>query len=398
MMAQCQSPSPKTVVFLGAGASCADGAPLQANLFRDYFRHCYTGSRHSPDHIWDSELAAFFRVFYGIDVDNRANVKTAMFPTFEEVLGVLEIADSQGESFRDWGTSHIDQRYTKPRIQHMHEVLILLIAEILNCKLKRSARNHPALVQQLGNAGVLKHTTFISLNYDILMDNALLQARDSFHLDLDYSIEFVNFGGEWARPMSQDSVKLLKLHGSLNWLYCPTCRTIRITPKVKGVCLLKWRPGECVCKKCGTLAVPIVIPPTYFKALSNLYLREIWHAAEQALMECDRIVFCGYSFPDADVHIRYLLKRVEVNSQRTPAVYVVNEHTGKKKGARDAEQQRYVRFFQRKSMVYWTQLSFEDFCHSPESIQRFNRPIYGSSPRRSSRRPASRARRARGSK
>jgi len=115
--------------------------------------------------------------------------------------------------------------------------------------------------------------------------------------------------------------------------------------------------------------VPIVIPPTYFKALSNLYLREIWHAAEQALMECDRIIFCAYSFPDADVHIRYLLKRVEVNRQRTPDVYIVNEHTGKKEADRQVEKDRYIRFFKDKRKVHWTPLSFEDFCQVPASVE-----------------------------
>ncbi|MBW2079260.1 MAG: SIR2 family protein [Deltaproteobacteria bacterium] len=257
----------------------------------------------------------------------------------------------------------------KPRLQHMHDVLVLLIAEILDQKLRGNAIHHPQLIHSLHECGNLANTSFISLNYDILIDNALIPSRPDHDLDLDYGIDFMNFNGDWKRPRQTKSLRLFKLHGSLNWLYCPTCRATRITPKEKGVCHLKWQPEDCLCSQCETLAVPIIIPPTYFKALSNLYLRQIWHAAEQTLRECSRIIFCGYSFPDADVHVRYLLKRVEVNSGRTPEVFIVNEHGDKRGTARKAEKDRYTRFFRDKSKVHWTSLSFEEFCVNPVSVE-----------------------------
>ena len=357
-----------TVVFLGAGASCADGAPLQGELFRDYFLYYNALPIRRIYHSWDRELATFFDVFFGINVDDRTAVEHARFPTFEEVLGIIELADSQSESFKDWGTAHLVDAQQKPRLQHMHEVLIFLIAEILNHKLQGNATHHPRLIRSLKKARWLRQTSFISLNYDILIDNALLRAQHEYDLDVDYAIEFQNFGTEWKKPRRSRSLRLLKLHGSLNWLYCPTCRAIRITTKEKGVCRLKWQPEECTCATCETLAVPIIIPPTYFKALSNLYLRQIWHAAEQALRACKRVIFCGYSFPDADVHVRYLLKRVEVNGERTPEVFIVNEHTGKSDASRRAEQDRYQRFFRNKASIHWTGMSFEEFCENAKAI------------------------------
>ncbi|HDR14594.1 MAG TPA: hypothetical protein ENN79_03735 [Desulfobacteraceae bacterium] len=364
---------PKAVVFLGAGASCAEGAPSQSKLFREYFTYYNSPwNQRGLRHRWDEELAIFFKTFFGINVDDMESIKLASFPTFEEVLGIIEIADSQNESFKGWDTSEHVLRsigYQKPPLKHMHDILILLIAEILDHKLGGRAEHHPRLIQSLHDADWLHTTSFISLNYDILLDNALLKADEDFGLDLDYAIDFINFGNEWRQPDKKKNIKLFKLHGSLNWLYCPTCRTIRITPKEKGVCHLKWKREDCTCSKCDTLAVPIVIPPTYFKALSNLYLRQIWHTAEQALMECDRLIFCGYSFPDADLHIRYLLKRVEMNRQSSPEVYIVNEHKGKDKTARQTEQDRHLRFFLEKHKVHWTRLSFEEFCMNPTSIE-----------------------------
>jgi len=105
--------------------------------------------------------------------------------------------------------------------------------------------------------------------------------------------------------------------------------------------------------------------------LSNLYLRQIWHAAEQTLIKCDRIIFCGYSFPDADVHVRYLLKRVEVNTGRNPEVFIVNEHHDKKETDRQSEKDRYTRFFRDKAKIHWTPLSFQQFCENPLSIEEY---------------------------
>jgi len=53
---------------------------------------------------------------------------------------------------------------------------------------------------------------------------------------LDYGIDFVNFEriNDWKRPHKNKAVVLLKIHGSLNWLYCPTCNHIELTPKEKG--------------------------------------------------------------------------------------------------------------------------------------------------------------------
>jgi hypothetical protein len=124
----------QTVAFLGAGASAAEGAPTQASLFREYFRSYQRKPVDRIHHAWDRELATFFLDFFGLEVDH-GNVETMVFPTFEEVLGILELARSQEESFRNWGTSHIIDGGRKPRVEHVHDLLVLLIAEMLDERL-----------------------------------------------------------------------------------------------------------------------------------------------------------------------------------------------------------------------------------------------------------------------
>jgi NAD-dependent SIR2 family protein deacetylase len=350
-----------TLVILGAGASAADGAPIQANLFREIFKHCRDKRQRNETHNWDWELAMFFYQFFGIDVDNCV-LDRVEFPTFEEILGILEIASSQGESFRNLLGPHLISNGAS-QLWHIHDVLVFSIAEILHEMLKDSGSNHNQLVKSLQDSGQLERTAFVTFNYDILIDNALLRAVGE---------QRINYGAEFAdqrRHTNSRCVPLYKLHGSLNWLFCSTCRDLQITMGEKSVMRLKWDPDQAICEQCQTPRSPIVIPPTFFKVLSNLHLRMIWDAAERDCLQARRLVFCGYSFPDADIHVRYLLKRVERHRGRIPEVFVVNHHTGKSQGDARWESARYRRFFVNKDTVHYTDVSFEEFAANPYVIE-----------------------------
>lgn len=349
---------PDTAIFLGAGASVAEGAPSQASLFRDYFAE--KRRRNEPV---DEQLADYFQRFWRIDL-GRGDLESTVFPTFEEALGMLEMARDRGEGFRGfYGTAGSNQ------IGQTIENLVFLIAEILHRRLQRPGDHHQRLVDSLVGGRQIRDVAFVSLNYDILADNALAEAYQ--HVDLDYGVEFANFAESgWTRPREGRSTLLLKIHGSLNWLYCPVCKGLWITPKTKGVIKLISRRSRQAkrCEGCGGSYVPILIPPTFFKVMSNPYLVAVWEKAEQLIRSCRRIVFCGYSLPDADMHIKYLLKRGQMN-RRGPRlkVFVVNNHDGKPDSMKSEELDRYVRLFG-KSAVVDAEMSFEEFARDPMDL------------------------------
>lgn len=321
------------------------GAPIQSRLFNSYFENNHY------DQISNS-LSQFFKDFFGIDTTNAHNV---IFPTFEEVLGILELAITRNESFKNYSMLP-----GSPKIQEVREQLIFLIAKILKQKLQYGRENHSKLINRLIDESKIKKTAFISLNYDILVDNALTDKHDV--IDLDYGVSFTNFNkkNDWHRPRKNREVQLFKLHGSLNWLYCPTCISLTITPKEKSVSTIAERPKKCV--NCDTQMIPIIIPPTFFKIMSNHFLQLIWRKAEHALLRANKIIFCGYSFPDADIHIKYLFKRVELNKGSTPDIYIVNNHSGKKDDVKEEEKSRYKRFFADSRKIKYLDISFQDFC------------------------------------
>jgi len=352
----------KIAIFLGAGASAAEGAPIQSTLFKDYFKLVKNrGGHYSPEH--ERELATFFQLMFDIDVDN-VNLDSAVFPTFEEALGILDLADLKNEAFKDF--PNINFASNSGRIKFLRLYLVFLMADIINDSLRKSKDIHRKLINILDGLNQIDNTVFVTTNYDILCDNALLDLYPG--KKVDYGVDFVNYKeGSFVRP-DLDSIKFFKLHGSLNWLYCPTCNNLRITPYEKGVYNLMVDPSKSFCKTCETVYSPIIVPPTFYKDLSKVFLNQVWNKTENELLDVEHLIFCGYSFPDADIHIKYLIKRIQKN-RRNPyklKFTVINNHPGKKADVKAEEENRYIRFLGRQ--IDYTDYSFEDFANDPTLV------------------------------
>jgi NAD-dependent SIR2 family protein deacetylase len=352
----------KRVIILGAGASAADGAPLQAGLFRKYAEIVQRDATSLIHASSEGELRTLFYLFWGVDIDSP-DLDTQRFPTFEEALGLLELAQSRNEFFKAFGGLHAEAT----RSQEMRAHLISLIALVLDDALRGDPRTHARLMTELMGLGLLNDTSFISLNYDLLADNAI---RTVLGKEPDYSILFRLINDNPAVTSLSSAIKLMKIHGSLNWLFCPTCNELDCYPGEKILAEIAHNPGRMTCPVCQEPRVPVVIPPTFFKTMSNFYLQQVWKRTEDELRRADHFIFCGYTFPDADLHFKYLLKRAEINRPEgavQPEIFIVNEHSGKTDVQRETEKDRFLRFFRNKGLVHWTSLSFSDFAENPAS-------------------------------
>ena len=356
-------PEVDTAIFLGAGASKAEGAPLQGRLFTDYFSSSLFKKRKDQ---MNQELATFFLEMFQINVRQRS-LTNVTFPTFEEVLGLTDLAILRKEGFRGFDSDN--QTAKGGRLRFIAQHLVFLVAKVLDLKLQREKGLHRKLVEALREAKRLHSTVFVSTNYDILIDNALSEELDH-GTDLDYGVDFRNFDrpGDWTRPVLDRSVRLFKPHGSLNWLFCPTCNELDLTPNEKGVVtrlsISTFR--DKTCDVCRGVYVPLIVPPTFYKDMTNAFLSAIWNRADITLRKVKHIVFCGYSFPDADTHIKYLLKRAQTNRDGSLKVTVINHYRGKKAKEKEDEKARYQRFLGRD--VEYTKLSFEKFAANPMKV------------------------------
>lgn len=355
----------KTAIFLGAGASKAEGAPLQGDLFKEYFKFIRERMPSYYTTEMGTELRTFFDIMFSIDVDTQ-NLDKINFPTFEEVLGILDLAIQRGETLKEYDLDNVASNNNRLRTVRLH--IIMSMAQIIHEKLKTHNGLHERLCNKIASVNRTGDFIFVSTNYDILIDNALtILRRDWPDVMLDYGIEFTNFSNplDWQRP-PLNSIPLYKLHGSLNWLYCPTCNNVTLTPKEKGIIRLLinlYDNDKKLCPECEGLYIPMIIPPSFYKNMNNPFLSLIWNKAEQDLRKVQKIIFCGYSFPDADIHIKYLLKRIQTN-RKTPINFtVINNHPTKIEEERELERKRYFRFLGTK--VDYTDKSFEYFVNDP---------------------------------
>lgn len=93
------------------------------------------------------------------------------------------------------------------------------------------------------------------------------------------------------------AIKLLKLHGSINW-------------------------------KSASSGETFIVPPTWNK--SDPEVRKLWDLAYQELIGAKRIIIIGYSFPETDIYVKSLLALALNENKILQNIYFVNpdtEHT-----------------------------------------------------------------------
>jgi len=142
---------PDTAIFLGAGASKAEGAPLQGELFRDYFSSDIFKNSHDE---MDRELATFFLEMFQIDVDH-GDIPNIKFPTFEEVLGLTDLAIMRKEAFRNFDIEN--RAANSGRLRFIAQYLVFLVAKVLDVNLRDRATLHRKLANTLREGDELKN-------------------------------------------------------------------------------------------------------------------------------------------------------------------------------------------------------------------------------------------------
>lgn len=141
--------------------------------------------------------------------------------------------------------------------------------------------------------------TVISFNYDLLVESRI----KSLGFDIDY-------GFEGGRSGIKKPVKILKLHGSVNW-----------EESSPGV--IEVAPDEAL------LSVefdPCIMPPTWQKAPSKA-IGAVWSQAVEAISAATRIIIIGYSMPETDSYFKHLLMAGLAKNKGIYKVIIVDKLT-----------------------------------------------------------------------
>ena len=325
----------KTVYVLGAGFSVDAGAPMQAAIIGEAFRLHKINDQNFDDKRFD-EFTSFIREQLNVSKDHFADID------LEDIFTPLDRCLSESSQFRGIG---LDQ------IMKVRESVFYVVGRTIQLLLNETDKSKEYInkfadyltkkssIRTGENYRKEDPVSVISTNWDILLDNSIyqsLQSNKSYEGVVDYCcyISSKDESDTTIMPGLEKlgkggfNVKLLKLHGSLNWLQCPRCARLYAKFSRKEAMPNFVEPTSC--RHCDKnfpeengnhILSPNLIMPTYLKDLSNPQYRIIWQNAGIEISEADEIVFIGYSLPYADFEMRQLLSRM---TRKNAKIHIVD--------------------------------------------------------------------------
>jgi len=343
----------KTVLFLGAGASACEVIPVQSRLLRYAMQYCSddtSSMRLNED--WRLVLKLLRRFAPGVSVDRMQ---------LEDCLTFLDKASELQEVIGGRGPRDL----AEPR-----RAMLNCISQTIDAACRGrldlepqevESKRDPTPMNSLGDflrkeaKSERGKWAVVSTNWDTTLDFALLGDSPSMIDYCTYTIpwerHFKDYRGPpktplrevpslWKRALNLPTIKLLKLHGSLNWLLCPTCARLYVSSThdigLRGLVKSGLEPPrrrycpECLRIAGGTDRAPIMrevlVTPTMLKWLDMVHLRMIWYNALIEIAEAKRVIFAGYSAPLADFELRYMLAKAFSVRKSRPKVLVVTRN------------------------------------------------------------------------
>jgi hypothetical protein len=212
-------------------------------------------------------------------------------------------------------------RWPVNELQYVRDALEYVVFALLELELRKLASNPYQRCLEKLLVPSAKDATVISLNYDLIADNTMAALSES-----SPKRGLPDYGCDIATPAyasHEHFGRLLKLHGSLNWIYCPNCRrldvgvsesgrrTSKVLNELYGAVRLeeKYSCKAVACVQCTASVRPVLITPTQLKDYRNPHIARVWYEAGRALRDAQAAIFVGYSLPDDDLDVAYLLKR-----------------------------------------------------------------------------------------
>ncbi len=364
-------PRPKVAVILGAGFSCEAALPSTEKLSEQFLDDPPDGV--VPIQV-EQEIGRHLRAFWEAVFD-YAEGKSK--PFLEDHFTAIDLAANTGH--------HLGPIYSPRKLRAIRRFSIHRAFQILDLKYRHSETIERLLGELCKRAGL----SIVSVNWDVVVENHFHKLRQAY----DYgSIVEPMFGPADWRGIG---IPISKLHGSANWVYCDSCRTLFSGAPGGGKDALHLgafldsedfevfdSPQEVVdlvrgmanprreCRFCGCRMSARVGTFSYRKYYAIQQFQTIWYKALDSLRESPIWLFVGYSMPEADFEFRQVLKSAELATRgRTPKhIQVVL------KGDEEAAG-RYQRFFgldaacvNQGGLKDWVGKSFEDWLRREEKL------------------------------
>lgn len=295
------------VFILGAGASCHCGTPLMGN-FLQKAEHLYTLGQ-----VGDRE-ADFKRVF---DARNKLQIvhsKSQLDLTnIETMFTAFEMAETL-QKFPGYTQEDIEAA-----IASLKEVIVTTLEQTTwfsyydKFSPSLDYRHFVNLVKGIQDQfKPSRSVSIITFNYDIAVD---------------FALQFEGLGPSYCldtKVPPEADVRLLKLHGSINWVPNEDGDTViplhlkdylekfPVAKDPNGASMaqmpIRSHIGEYFRDHTGEKIKdePVIVPPTWNKASYQNAIRNVWRQAAVELGEAECIFVIGYSLPETDTFFRHL--------------------------------------------------------------------------------------------
>lgn len=265
-------------------------------------------------------------------------------------------------------------------LKAFNELIFLFVNVINEVQNGDVSSSHKNLAKQLS-----KKDSIITFNWDTLMDRALMK-ETSWNTKTGYSVQpSAIYNDEWVNTdeisKEQNFPKLLKLHGSSNWLtshiqpskdgklelsqetsvedfyvferatkpfstyagrymsgyeefsygYYPPNLPLKGKSAPEGYVFVKSRmknpfmpEGEANDE--GLPSMPLIIPPVKHKEydLFGTLFTKVWDEAQKQIEKADEIYVIGYSFPKTDIRSDQLFKSAFLKRNTIPKITILN--------------------------------------------------------------------------
>jgi hypothetical protein len=303
---------------------------------------------------------------------DRSLRKPDHYPPLPLLISLLDTAIDHNHSFSsDWSVE---------RLRDVRAALEYMIFALLEHQLRHlSANYYHRFLDRLSRAEA-RPPTVISLNYDIIVDNSMIRLGEEVPFGNGFGVP--EYGCDVATESYCTKPKfgeLYKLHGSLNWLYCPSCHRLDVGISKSGRYMSKmleqlyteisgrddggslearYSCHGSPCLDCGTFVHPVLITPTHLKDYRNPHIAQTWYKAERALRKASRAYLIGYSLPEDDVDVIYLLKK-GLSHLAADKITVVDFDTQRREAREHPAGSRYCTLF--GDDIRWHPEGFSDW-------------------------------------
>jgi hypothetical protein len=313
------------VFILGAGASKYVTLQSEINmpLAREFFQSKYINEFWSANHIFKSSFANsellqflihYFSVthknnFFTTTVTAKENYTRKQYDSYiessiniEEVFSFIEFIE---QGFYDLEDREFVRKSKFQLLEYLFNVLKYMIEDGYDETLYKKIIN-----------SLDKGDTIITYNWDLLLDNTLLNQKKGKELleNLKGLINpFDTFNiNDYDKVAYKDFHKgyYLKQHGSINWACCTNKECVRnsvpfVFDPTSDIYIDLWH-----CNYCGSLLELMLLPPHVHKTYKyNRFFSLQAKIALDKMRTARELVIIGYSFPEFDFETNSLFRK-----------------------------------------------------------------------------------------